>query len=280
MKKSIKNVKAENHRRVLTSDEMKRFFDLCKGNFYEPLFIVALTTGMRFGELALLKVTDIDFDRDIINIQRSRSSFKNPNKIIFNEQCKNALKKQLVLRDNLNDESKVLFNKNNNPLFITKRGAPINLPTLNKEIKSIIDQINNLRDGKDKFSIFSFSSFRLSMLIQLCISNTCHEPGLTCNSCQHFIPHTRIKSYDMIVGLDEKIKDKVGSEDQLKMIDVAQKKSQVTYTKALNIIKKKIINGEKITFYTIAKEANVSTSFLYGNVRLRELIEKYRKSYI
>lgn len=276
MKKPTKNVKAESLRRALSSDEIKRFFDQCKGNFYEPLFIVALTTGMRFGELALLQVKDIDFDKNIINIQKSKS--KNPQKLMFNEQCKNELKNQIALRDKLNFESKVLLNSNSNPVFVSKRGTPVNLSILNNEIKSIIDQINNLGDGKDKFSVFSFSSFRLTMLIRLCISNTCHEPWISCNSCQKYIPYAGLISSYMKVELDEMIKDKQGMDDKIKMIGVAQKKSQVTYAKALNIIKKKIINGEKINFYTIAKEANVSTSFLYGNVEIRELIEKYRKS--
>lgn len=61
----------EVERRVLTVEEQKVFFDCCKGTFYENLFVVAITTGLRMGELAALRECDLDFESKIINVTRT-----------------------------------------------------------------------------------------------------------------------------------------------------------------------------------------------------------------
>lgn len=58
-------------RKVLTREEQKLFFDCCKGTFYDNLFTVAVTTGMRMGELASLRECDIDFENKTIDITRT-----------------------------------------------------------------------------------------------------------------------------------------------------------------------------------------------------------------
>ena len=53
--------------RVLSIDEQKTFFDCCKGTFYDNFFTVALSTGMRIGELSALRWEDIDLENKIIH---------------------------------------------------------------------------------------------------------------------------------------------------------------------------------------------------------------------
>ena len=57
--------------RVLSTDEQTVFFDCCRGTFYDNLFVVAVTTGMRIGELAGLKWSDIDMNKKVISINRT-----------------------------------------------------------------------------------------------------------------------------------------------------------------------------------------------------------------
>ena len=63
-KNPARNIKIErdqfSDRRVLSQDEQTDFFDACKGTFYEELFIVAVLTGLRPGELCALRWQDID----------------------------------------------------------------------------------------------------------------------------------------------------------------------------------------------------------------------------
>lgn len=58
-------------RRVLTQEEQTAFFDSSKGTFYDNLFVVAVSTGMRIGELAALRWSDIDWDQKLIHVTRT-----------------------------------------------------------------------------------------------------------------------------------------------------------------------------------------------------------------
>lgn len=48
--------------RVLTSEETKRLLRAARGDKFEALYVLAVTTGMRQGELLGLKWDDIDLD--------------------------------------------------------------------------------------------------------------------------------------------------------------------------------------------------------------------------
>lgn len=67
---SIKRDK-EKETRVLSLEEQIDFFDCCKGTFYDNFFNVAVLTGMRIGEIAALRMEDIDFDNKIIHVNRT-----------------------------------------------------------------------------------------------------------------------------------------------------------------------------------------------------------------
>ena len=59
--RGIKLPKSEEmERRVLTRDEQLSFLETAKGTYYYNLYIVALNTGMRVGEVAALTPGDID----------------------------------------------------------------------------------------------------------------------------------------------------------------------------------------------------------------------------
>ena len=54
--KGIRLVRDEDKEvRVLTPEEQVEFFDCCRGTFYDNLFTVAVSTGMRPGELFALR---------------------------------------------------------------------------------------------------------------------------------------------------------------------------------------------------------------------------------
>jgi integrase len=48
--------------RVLTSEEVKRLLHVVRGERFETLYVLAVTTGMRQGELLGLKWGDVDLD--------------------------------------------------------------------------------------------------------------------------------------------------------------------------------------------------------------------------
>ncbi|HXA30117.1 MAG TPA: tyrosine-type recombinase/integrase [Candidatus Angelobacter sp.] len=56
---------------VLTPDQVERFVAAARGDRLEALYIVAVTTGMRAGELLALRWADVDLDNAVAVVRRS-----------------------------------------------------------------------------------------------------------------------------------------------------------------------------------------------------------------
>ena len=67
----------ENQRRLryLIKEEIKTLYSAC-ANHLKPIVIVALSTGMRKGEILKLKWEDLDFRQKIIYILNTKSNQK------------------------------------------------------------------------------------------------------------------------------------------------------------------------------------------------------------
>lgn len=70
-------------RRVLTRKETEIFLTAAEGTFYCNLYVVALETGMRIGELMGLQWSDIDFNKKVLRVRRSLCYFSKDGKYIF-----------------------------------------------------------------------------------------------------------------------------------------------------------------------------------------------------
>lgn len=57
--------------KVLGLDEQRKFIEAIKGHKLEMLFLIALSTGLRLGELLALKWTDIDFEAGNLTVNRT-----------------------------------------------------------------------------------------------------------------------------------------------------------------------------------------------------------------
>ena len=67
----------QKERRVLTVDEQATFLKVVAGNWYEPLFCLALLTGLRQGELCALTWDDIDFETKKLSVNKTLIYSKN-----------------------------------------------------------------------------------------------------------------------------------------------------------------------------------------------------------
>lgn len=70
-------------RRVLSKEETKIFLEEAKDSLYYNLFVVALETGMRIGELTGLQWDDIDFNNKLIHVKHSMTYFFKKWEILF-----------------------------------------------------------------------------------------------------------------------------------------------------------------------------------------------------
>lgn len=202
--KLIRNEKKD--MRVFTREEQTEFFDCCKGTFYDNLFVVAITTGLRQGELCALTWDDIDLKRKEITINKTLLYQKlegdegkefhiNPpktrtsNRIIpINKQCELALKKQFVQRNNVMAKKSAKPQKGfENLLFTTKFGTPICDQIMIDAIKRILDEINLCRDELEQFEYFSPHCFRHSF------ATRCFEAEIPPKTVQQFLGHATLQ---------------------------------------------------------------------------------------
>lgn len=63
-------------REIWTLEECRHFLDNTSDSHFYPLFVTAIMTGCRFGELAGLRWTDINFERKTLTIERSLQRIK------------------------------------------------------------------------------------------------------------------------------------------------------------------------------------------------------------
>ena len=70
-------------RRVLTVSEAELFLGEAQSSYYYNLFVLALETGMRIGELCGLRWQDIDFEKKVLYVRHTLCYFRKDGKYIF-----------------------------------------------------------------------------------------------------------------------------------------------------------------------------------------------------
>lgn len=194
--------------RVLSSEEQTEFFNACKGTFYDNFFTVAVTTGMRIGEISCLTFNDLDFDNKIINVTKTllyqkieelgdtKKTFHiNPPKtktskreIPMNKQCELAFKKQWLQKNVVADKSpKKVDDEFKDLLFTTKYNTPINPQIIIDAIKKIVDEINLYKDPLEEIEPFSSHIFRHSF------ATRCFESGIQPKTVQSYLGHATLQ---------------------------------------------------------------------------------------
>lgn len=127
-------------RRVLTIRETELFLEQAKGTFYENLFILALETGLRVGELSALQWEDIDFKKKVIHVKHTLCYFSKNGKYVFEmhdtktnngkrtipltAKAINSLKCQKLQKQEIILKGKTAKEEFQNLVFVTKNNQP------------------------------------------------------------------------------------------------------------------------------------------------------------
>ena len=194
------------NKRVFSVEEQIDFFDCCKGTFYDNLFIVAVNTGLRQGELCALTWDDIDLEKKEINVEKTllyqklegdagKTFHINPpktktsnRKVPINKQCEIALKKQLIQRNNIISRQSAKPEKGfENLLFTTKYATPICDQILIDAIKKIVNEINLVRSEIEQFEMFTPHCFRRTF------ATRCFEAGIPPKVIQKYLGHSTLQ---------------------------------------------------------------------------------------
>lgn len=128
-------------RRVLSVEETRIFLEEAKNTSYYPLFVVALETGMRIGELSGLQWEDIDFENRLLHVRHSMTYFSNAHgKYVFElhpaktnkglrdipltARAVTALRQQYFVKQTLVNKGKMPLDGYENLVFVTKNNRP------------------------------------------------------------------------------------------------------------------------------------------------------------
>ena len=127
-------------RRVLTVKETEIFLAEAESTFYYNLFVVALETGMRIGELSGLQWGDIDFKKKVIHVRHSMTYFSKDGKYKFElhptkthkglrdvaltDVAIKALRQQQFMKQTLINKGKEPLEGFEDLVFVTKNNRP------------------------------------------------------------------------------------------------------------------------------------------------------------
>lgn len=146
-------------RRVLTTEETEIFLVEAESTFYYTLFVVALETGMRIGELSGLQWEDVDFKNKVLHIRHSMTYFSNaegryvfelhPTKtnkgrrdIPLTTKAVMALRQQFFIKQALINKGKRPLDGYENLVFVTKNNRPTTQFLVSESINCTIKRIN------------------------------------------------------------------------------------------------------------------------------------------
>lgn len=160
-------------RRVLTLKETELFLKQAQGTFYENLFILALETGLRVGELSALQWEDIDFKNKVIHVRHTLCYFNKNGKYVFEmhdtktnngkrtipltAKAINSLKCQKLQKQKIILKGKTAKEEFQNLVFVTKNNQPTQQFLINQCMQLVIQNIN--KAGID-FAPFTLHTLR------------------------------------------------------------------------------------------------------------------------
>lgn len=213
--------------RVLTPEDQASFFEYSKGTFYDNLYIVSISTGLRPGEVCGLTAEDIDVENQLIDVNKTliyqklegdtKKTFhfdppktKSSKRLIpMNKKCLLAIKKQMMQHNVIMGKQSAKPVKGfENLLFTTKLGTPINTQIYSDSIRKILNDINLCRDELEKMERFSAHCFRHTF------TTRCFEAGIKPKTVQKYLGHATLQ---MTMDLYTHVLQEHSQEEMLKL---------------------------------------------------------------
>lgn len=234
----IKLVRDEEvERRYLSHDEIDVFLKTAYGSTYYNLFMVALQSGLRGGELYALTEDDLDFEKGVIKVTKTlhydtregqesegKQFFFGPPKtkssvrsVPMTDLCKEALLSQLQQKKIIaskQPKSKIVADEFTSLIFTTRFNTPLNSQNTKDAINNELEKINLLRHPLEKMEDFSMHSLRHTF------GTLCLESGVEFKTLQKWMGHASVQ---MTQDLYTHISDDF-AEEQLNDVNVRMNK--------------------------------------------------------
>jgi len=188
-------------RRFFTVDEIKRIVAAAP----EPLATIcflAASTGMREGEIFGLKVSDLDFDRKLIHVQRS--VWRGKIQSTKSESSVRVLHMPEVLATRLKAYLETWRPNAMNLLFPSRRGTPVNPNhVVPRKLHPLLDNL-----GIERAGFHAFRHSHSSLLVEMGAPVTVAQAQLghsdlatTMRTYTHVIPQSQRDAVDRLAGV-------------------------------------------------------------------------------
>lgn len=195
-----KSYKKDKEIEALSVEEQKAFVDELKNEQYKNIFLVALHTGMRIGEILALQPEDIDFENKLINIDNTLTKDIN-GKVIIGDTTKTyestrKIPITIILEPILKNSITSYIPNKNNLLFCHSNGSIIAPATINSHFKKICKNANikvttTPLKRKDKIINLKTSTVNTHMLRHT-YATRCIEAGIPAPVLQKLLGHKDI----------------------------------------------------------------------------------------
>lgn len=141
--KKPKSAKAKKIVEGLTINEQRKLQEVIHNSRYYLIYLIALNTGMRCGEILALNKKDIDFKNNLINIDKTITiDLDNKATIGSTTKTKNGIRKVPIISDKLKKELKEYLNNCNYDLLFSKEGKPIRVTVITSDLKRLNTKYN------------------------------------------------------------------------------------------------------------------------------------------
>lgn len=217
-------------RRVMSAEEQEQFEEYMRGNPCETIFVVALYTGMRIGEILGLTWDDIDFKNNQIRInktlvcfQKSKGAkcthaFQTPKTsssirtIPMVSKVAKALKLHKWQQSTLRLETGKLFRPQagfENLVFVSETGLPLYETFVNRQLKKIVAEINERENEaamKEKWKPVVFEPISPHTLRHT-FATRAFEKGMKPKTVQEILGHSSLNmTMDLYTHVTESTK--------------------------------------------------------------------------
>ncbi len=208
---------AAREKRILTEQEEERFLKFVENDSlhknYAPLFIVGFGTGMRIGELLSLTWKDIDFQKEVIHVNKTL--------VYLKDYVKQGGKPRFTIttpktEKSIRDVPKLSIDGYKDFVFISKTGNVFDPGNIRLTIKRIINKMNQKEtelaeaEGREPviFDYFTPHCMRHTF------ATRCYEKGVREKVIQKILGHSKL---DMTLNIYTHTTEEMIEEDIKKL---------------------------------------------------------------
>lgn len=194
---------------AMTEEEVAKFLSAARGTRFEPLFRLVLSTGLRKGEVLALRWRDVDFERNLLRVERTLAKVRGG--IIFQAPKTHASRRVLPLPPSIVDVLRLRRPSDGcgvpseSLIFSTKTGKPISPDTLEKKyFKPLLKKAGLPNDMRfhDLRHTYATSLLATGLNPRVVAARLGHtDPGFTMRVYGHVIPGMQ----EAVVAASEKL---------------------------------------------------------------------------